>query len=118
MENIEGGHLEKEPEYKVEIRWDPEGKIQKFVDFEDENGNYYIYSCPMSVFSQHRDIIVEGAKFFGVSGKITKKGGGSINKNEAGIFVGGSSVMIGDFDKEKARIAFEREFTGEKVFVA
>ncbi|HRH30785.1 MAG TPA: hypothetical protein PK886_01815 [Candidatus Paceibacterota bacterium] len=107
---MEGSNLEKEPEYSVEILWGEEGESQKFVDLEDVDGNYYIYSLPKSEESQHIGLVVKAADKFKLSGMVERKGGGFVEKVGGSITIFGTSTMLGNFDSEKAWTAFEKAY--------
>lgn len=107
---MEGSNLEKQPKMSVEISWGEEGESQKFVDLEDLDGNYYIYSLPKGEESQHMGLVVKACDKFKLSGMVERKGGGFVKKVGDSITIFGTSMMLDNFDPEKARIAFEKAY--------
>lgn len=79
------------------------------MDLEDLDGNYYIYSLPKSEESQHMGLVVKAFDKFKLSGMI-ERSGGFVKKAGDTIKIFGTSMMLDNFDREKARIAFEKAY--------
>lgn len=114
----EGNHQEKAAVATVKIVWDENARNQKFVDFIDKDGNYYVYSCPKAEASEHVAMITRAAKELGLVG-LDEMGGGFIKKDKDTIVVSGESFTLKkSFNSEKTIAALQKEFPGYEIIFA
>lgn len=70
-----------DPKSFVDVEFSQFGGAQKFVQFEDEEGNIYIASYPMEICKNHKDIVAKATDVFNQRGKkVIAKGAGFLSK--------------------------------------
>ncbi len=118
MENPKLETKEKQPESFVAITWPENGAKQKFVDFEDSDGNYYLYSYPISANTQHVDMIVDAVKHFNIIGDAYNPAGGTIAMMGNEIYAMGESMSLRKkFNIEKATAALAKAYPDKELVI-
>ena len=118
MENPKLETKEKQPESFVAITWPETGVKQKFVDFEDGDGNYYIYSGLMSANTQHIDMVGDAVKHFTIIGEAHNPAGGTIAMMGNEIYAMGESMSLRKkFNIEKATAALAKAYPDNELVI-
>ncbi len=99
----------------VDITFNPDETQQRFVEFEDVDGNHYVYSCTTAEANHHKLMFDNIVKKLKLDGKITKRLGGFLEKDGNKIYIMGRSTALGRFNKEKVLKSLKEHFKNMEV---